>query len=84
MWPSVRKRHRDEIKRARRRVRFRFVEAAIPLYERPCGCPNSNYLPDGIRCYQYSTLAPGVRFEDLCECFQCGAVWCWGDVQVDG
>lgn len=70
---------RYEARLAKKRKQFRYVEEGIPLYERPCGCPNGNYIPNGVLGYQYSSL---VRTDnDLTECRQCGAVWTAFDIE---
>lgn len=67
---------RTEIRKARRRTRFQYVEEAIPLWERPCGCVGSeHYLPTGIMVYLHSSL-PGARNEnDAAECRMCHATF---------
>jgi len=70
---------RRELRLAKRRRRFVHVEESIPLYERPCGCPNGNYIPNGVFSYHYASF--GSTDRDLTECRQCGAVWTRADIE---
>lgn len=67
------------LKNARRRTRFKWVEEAIPMYPKPCGCTGgdedgrlNHYIPNGVMAYSYGWPWPEM---DLAECRLCGAVW---------
>jgi hypothetical protein len=78
---TIRKQISREKRNAPRRRRFHYITECIPLYERPCGCPNSNYLPNGCISYQHSSLVSTP--DDLMECRQCGAVWAQRTLEFD-
>ena len=73
-----------EQRRCLRRKRFVATSDGCPVYERPCGCPGTNYIPDGIRHWTHSERFDVRHPGDVVECLRCGATWSLDDIREHG